>query len=79
VKDSGVGISPENLTRIFSHGFTTKRGGHGFGLHSAANAAREMGGQLSVQSNGPGQGATFVLDLPSAKTANETPSQPVST
>ena len=66
---SGVGIAPENLTRIFSHGFTTKRGGHGFGLHSAANAAREMGGKLSVQSEGPGKGATFVLDLPLAKTA----------
>jgi PAS domain S-box-containing protein len=68
VKDSGVGIAPENLTRIFSHGFTTKKGGHGFGLHSAANAAREMGGQLSVQSDGPGRGATFTLGLPIAKT-----------
>ena len=67
VKDTGVGIAPENLTRIFSHGFTTKKGGHGFGLHSAANAAREMGGQLSVQSDGPGAGATFTLDLPVAK------------
>ncbi len=67
VKDSGVGIAPENLTRIFSHGFTTKKGGHGFGLHSAANAAREMGGQLSVQSDGPGKGATFILGLPVAK------------
>jgi len=69
IADSGVGIAPENLTRIFSHGFTTKRGGHGFGLHSAANAAREMGGKLSVQSEGPGKGATFVLDLPVAKTS----------
>lgn len=67
VKDSGVGIAPENLTRIFSHGFTTKKSGHGFGLHSAANAAREMGGQLSVHSDGPGKGATFTLDLPVAK------------
>jgi PAS domain S-box-containing protein len=71
IADSGVGIAPENLTRIFSHGFTTKRGGHGFGLHSAANAAREMGGKLSVQSEGPGKGATFVLDLPVAKTPAE--------
>ena len=68
IVDSGVGIAPENLTRIFSHGFTTKRGGHGFGLHSAANAAREMGGKLSVKSEGAGKGATFVLDLPVAKT-----------
>ena len=67
VGDTGCGIAPENLTRIFSHGFTTKKGGHGFGLHSAANAAREMGGQLTVQSDGPGQGATFTLGLPVAK------------
>lgn len=64
--DNGIGISPENLTRIFSHGFTTKRDGHGFGLHSGANAAREMGGRLYARSEGPGQGATFVLELPVA-------------
>lgn len=64
VTDNGVGISPENLTRIFSHGFTTKKNGHGFGLHSGALAAQEMGGALSVTSAGPGQGATFTLELP---------------
>jgi signal transduction histidine kinase len=68
VGDNGVGIPPENLTRIFSHGFTTRKGGHGFGLHSGANAAKEMGGQLSVFSAGPGQGAVFTLDLPLAGT-----------
>ncbi len=64
VTDNGIGISRENLTRIFSHGFTTKRDGHGFGLHSGAIAAREMGGSLHASSDGPGQGATFVLELP---------------
>jgi ligand-binding sensor domain-containing protein/signal transduction histidine kinase len=64
VGDNGVGIAPENLTRIFSHGFTTKKNGHGFGLHSGALAAQEMGGALTVQSAGPGQGATFTLQLP---------------
>jgi signal transduction histidine kinase len=64
VTDNGVGIAAENLTRVFSHGFTTQNEGHGFGLHSAANAAREMQGQLGVTSAGPGQGASFVLDLP---------------
>jgi C4-dicarboxylate-specific signal transduction histidine kinase len=59
-----VGIAEENLTRIFSHGFTTKRGGHGFGLHASANAAAELGGSLSACSEGPGRGATFVLELP---------------
>ncbi|MEM7784385.1 MAG: ATP-binding protein [Planctomycetota bacterium] len=62
--DNGVGIKPENLTRIFSHGFTTKRNGHGFGLHACANACKEMGGNLSVSSPGEGLGATFVVDLP---------------
>jgi len=64
VTDNGIGISQENLTRIFSHGFTTKRDGHGFGLHSGAIAAREMGGRLYARSGGPGHGATFVLELP---------------
>jgi PAS domain S-box-containing protein len=64
VADNGIGIPPENLFKIFQHGFTTKAGGHGFGIHSSANAAREMKGSLSVQSDGPGQGAVFTLDLP---------------
>ncbi len=64
VMDNGMGIAPENMTRIFQHGFTTRRSGHGFGLHSGALAAREMGGSLSVHSDGPGKGATFTLRLP---------------
>ena len=73
VVDTGVGISPENLTRIFGHGFTTRDEGHGFGLHSAANAARAMGGSLTATSNGPGLGACFTLELP--LNANITDSQ----
>ena len=64
IGDSGVGIKQENLTRIFAHGFTTKSTGHGFGLHSCANAATEMEGSLSAASAGPMQGATFTLKLP---------------
>ena len=64
IADNGVGIPPENLTRIFSHGFTTRKHGHGFGLHSSALAAKEMGGSLTVRSEGAGKGATFVLELP---------------
>lgn len=64
VRDNGAGIAPENLNRIFGHGFTTKGTGHGFGLHISALAAREMGGTLSAHSDGPGLGAAFVLDLP---------------
>jgi PAS domain S-box-containing protein len=66
VMDNGVGIPPENLTRIFNHGFTTRKDGHGFGLHSGALAAKEMGGSLTVHSDGPGQGAAFTLELPCA-------------
>jgi len=68
VVDNGVGIPPENLTRIFSHGFTTRKEGHGFGLHSGALAARELGGSLTAHSEGPGQGATFTLELPCSVT-----------
>jgi signal transduction histidine kinase len=64
VADSGVGIAEENLKRIFVHGFTTKPEGHGFGLHSCALAAKEMRGELRVQSDGPGHGATFTLEIP---------------
>jgi signal transduction histidine kinase len=64
VADNGVGIPPENLTRIFSLGFSTRKDGHGFGLHSAALAAKQLGGGLAVHSDGPGTGAAFTLELP---------------
>jgi two-component system NtrC family sensor kinase len=64
VADTGEGIAAEHLTKIFAHGFTTKKDGHGFGLHSCVLAAREMGGKLTADSAGPGQGATFTLELP---------------
>lgn len=66
VRDEGVGIPVENLTKIFGFGFTTRKDGHGFGLHSSANAARELGGHLAGHSDGPGCGAVFTLDLPVA-------------
>lgn len=64
ISDTGIGIAAENLTRIFNHGFTTRRAGHGFGLHSGALSARDLGGSLTVHSNGPYTGATFNLELP---------------
>jgi len=69
VRDNGVGIEPEMFTCIFQHGFTTRDDGHGFGLHSCALAAQELGGSLSVQSAGAGQGATFTLELPAVPEA----------
>ena len=64
VEDNGVGILEENIAKIFRHGFTTREGGHGFGLHSSALAAKEMGGSLTVHSDGPGCGSKFTLELP---------------
>jgi PAS domain S-box-containing protein len=64
VGDNGIGIAAENLSRIFTFGFTTKKNGHGFGLHSSVLAAKELGGSLVAHSEGPGRGATFVLELP---------------
>mgnify|MGYP001500546809 CR=1 FL=1 len=69
VTDNGVGIAPDHLTRIFQHGFTTKKNGHGFGLHSGALAARELGGSLTSHSGGVGKGATFILELPLRRSA----------
>ncbi len=73
VRDNGIGISAANLERIFTHGFTTKKDGHGFGLHASTLEAKEMGGSLTVQSEGSGKGATFILELPRAKGAPAAP------
>jgi signal transduction histidine kinase len=64
VRDCGEGIAPENLGRIFSHGFTTREQGHGFGLHSSSVAAMEMAGKLTAHSDGPGQGAVLTVEVP---------------
>ena len=64
VIDNGVGIPAQNMSRLFTHGFTTRADGHGFGLHSGALAAQELGGSLRVHSDGPGHGAIFTLELP---------------
>jgi signal transduction histidine kinase len=64
VIDNGIGIPAENMGRLFNHGFTTRQSGHGFGLHSGALAAQELGGTLHAESAGAGRGASFILDLP---------------
>ncbi|TWC57216.1 histidine kinase/DNA gyrase B/HSP90-like ATPase [Pseudomonas sp. SJZ080] len=78
VKDQGEGIAAENLSRIFNHGFTTRKEGHGFGLHSCALAAVEMNGHLNVHSDGPGHGAVFTLDIPLVLAGNSSTDQPAS-
>ena len=76
VEDTGVGIAPTDLVRIFSHGFTTRKDGHGFGLHSGALTARALGGSLQVRSEGLGHGACFILELPRPSTSS--PDRPAS-
>jgi len=75
ITDNGTGIKPENLNKIFTHGFTTKKNGHGFGLHNCANSMKEMGGKIEVKSEGIGKGATFIMSFPAvselALTTNE--------
>lgn len=64
VRDNGVGLAPDQMGKIFNQGFSTKRDGHGLGLHSSANWARELGGTLVCHSDGLGLGAMFTLELP---------------
>ena len=71
ITDNGVGISPDNMINLFKHGFTTKSNGHGFGLHSGANSAQQLGGSLTAHSDGLGKGATFKLTLPIEPVKND--------
>ncbi|CAM2070552.1 Histidine kinase domain-containing protein [Sulfidibacter corallicola] len=66
ITDNGAGIAPEDITRVFHQGYTTKKHGHGFSLHYCGNVISEMKGKISVHSDGPGTGATFQIDLPIA-------------
>jgi NO-binding membrane sensor protein with MHYT domain len=74
IEDSGTGIETAVLERLFEFGFTTKKDGHGFGLHASANLAKELGGELSGHSDGPGRGARFTLQVP-LSAANEQPAR----
>ena len=69
--DNGIGISADNMVNLFNYGFSTKSNGHGFGLHSGANSANELGGSLTVHSDGLGKGATFTLTLPNETAKND--------
>jgi len=64
IEDSGPGIDSATLSRLFEFGFTTKKEGHGFGLHASAILAKELGGEVTGKSDGPGRGACFTLYLP---------------
>jgi acetyl esterase/lipase len=78
--DDSLGLAPESIALYQRWTDAHKsaelhmyaKGGHGFGLHSGAIAARSMGGAITVASAGIGQGATFTLELPVASTASVT-------
>ncbi|MCA3004703.1 MAG: hypothetical protein IOD15_04975, partial [Phycisphaerales bacterium] len=65
VIDTGPGIPPEVLARIFQPYFTTKSGGSGLGLPTARRIIEEHGGRLEVHSE-VGRGSNFVVVLPTA-------------
>ncbi len=63
VRDDGTGVNPANIDRLFERGYTTKDRGGGLGLHWSANAVAAMGGNISVSSDGIGEGAAFSITL----------------
>ena len=63
VEDSGVGIKADDIPHLFEYGFKKRDGGHGFGLHNSALVANELGGKITVESEGPGKGACFKFIL----------------
>jgi signal transduction histidine kinase len=65
VKDSGKGIPPAHLARLFEPGFTTKKRGWGLGLSLSRRIIEQYhGGQLFVKQSEPGKGTTFRIVLP---------------
>lgn len=64
IRDTGTGVDAGDVPLLFSQGFSTKGEGHGYGLHLGAMWVSEAGGTLRYQSDGPGSGATFILELP---------------
>ena len=69
IKDNGIGISEEDISKVFQHGFTTKEAGHGFGLHASIVAMKEMKGNITAESEGINQGTTFTVTVPLSKTS----------
>ena len=67
-QDTGCGIEPDNIERIFERGFSTKEGkrNSGIGLHWCATAINALGGRMWASSDGPGHGATMHLIVPIA-------------
>jgi signal transduction histidine kinase len=66
IRDTGTGFTPEIHERLFGQGFTTRKEGSGLGLHYCVNVIREMGGDITAYSDGPGTGASFTITIPRA-------------
>jgi PAS domain S-box-containing protein len=66
VQDNGIGFDPATAASLFRFGFSTKARGSGFGLHSVAVFAQESGGSARLESDGIGQGARLIVELPFA-------------
>ena len=66
VSDTGSGINPQHLARVFDPYFTTKSTGTGLGLAIAHNIVEAMGGRIYVESS-KSQGTTFTVTLPNSK------------
>lgn len=64
ISDNGVGISKENLSKLFGYGFSTKERGSGFGLHNCANYMQTVGGSIEILSDGELLGASTVIKIP---------------
>ncbi len=69
VSDTGCGISPEHLAKVFDPYFTTKSSGTGLGLAIAYNIVEAMGGSVKVSSH-KNQGTAFIITIPDAKESN---------
>ena len=67
IADTGIGINPEILPRIFEPFFTSKKTGTGLGLSISSDIVHQHGGEIQVENNERG-GATFTISFPASRT-----------
>lgn len=63
IQDNGLGIAQEDMHKLFSFGFTTKKRGNGFGLHAFNNFLNSIGGKITMTNNRDKKGATLHIEL----------------
>jgi signal transduction histidine kinase len=68
VTDTGTGIAPEDMKRLFEPSFSTKKGGTGLGLAISRAVVVSFGGEIAIRSE-PGRGTTVTVTLPAADLA----------